>query len=135
MGLREQQSCGRKAETSDEALASGDIVLVYDANQSRTLWKMGRVEELLKGSDGKGRGVSLCVRSGSKTTLMRCPIQHLYPLEVCASNGLPTQTAENSGDRDEDNTEWFYPLTLKCLKIGEPGPTHHELLHRLLTTD
>ena len=62
---------------------------------------MCRVEELLSGSDGKVRGVSLHVRSGSKTTLIRHPIQHLYPLEVRASNGLPSQAVENT----EDNTK------------------------------
>lgn len=60
----------------------GDIVLVYDPDQSRTLWKMGRVEELLSRYDGKVRGVSLRVQSGSKTILIRHPTQHLYPLEV-----------------------------------------------------
>ena len=44
-----QNSHGQKAEISDETLALGDIVLVYDLDQPRTLWKMGRVEV---GSDG-----------------------------------------------------------------------------------
>ena len=60
-------------------------MLEYDPDQPRTLWKMGRVEELLSRSDGKVRDVSRRVQSGSKTTLISRPTQHLYPLEGCAS--------------------------------------------------
>ena len=44
---------------------------------------MGRVEELLHGSDGNVRGVSLHVQSGDRRPiLLRRPVQHIYPIET-----------------------------------------------------
>lgn len=37
--------------------------------------------------------------------LIRCPIQHLYPLEVCATNEQSTRTVEPTVDEREDDPE------------------------------
>ena len=42
---------------------------------------MGKVETLLESADGAVRGAALRVMSGSKSAVLRRPIQHLYPLE------------------------------------------------------
>ena len=49
----------------------------------RTLWRIGRVQNLLKGNDGYARGAEVRVgEKGKKSLLLRRPVQRLYPLEV-----------------------------------------------------
>ena len=80
--MRESHAYGLKVKRADGKIAVGDVVLIYDPNQSRTMWRMGKVENLIQGSDGEVRGASLRAASGSRSTLLRRPIQHLYPLET-----------------------------------------------------
>ena len=70
-GLRESHAYGQKVKRADGEIAVGDVVLIYDPNQSRTMWRMGKVENLIQGSDGEVRGASLRVASGSRSTLLR----------------------------------------------------------------
>ena len=56
---------------------------VYDEAHPRGMWRLGRIEDLIEGADGRVRGV--LVRVASKkgcSKLFRRPIQHIYPLEV-----------------------------------------------------
>ena len=65
------------------AISVGDVVVVHDDSLPRGFWKLGLVEELFKGPDGVARGalVRLAPKDG-KQSLLRRPIQRLYPLEV-----------------------------------------------------
>ena len=61
----------------------GDIVIVHSANQPRGLWKLGRIEEVLPGRDGKIRGAIIRIASkGNRAALLQRPISLLYPLET-----------------------------------------------------
>ena len=61
----------------------GEVVTVYDEGHPRGLWRLGRVEDLIQGSDGKVRGVYVRVSSkGGRVKVLRRPVQHIYPLEV-----------------------------------------------------
>ena len=44
-------------------ISVGDIVIIHEENCPRGLWKLGRVEELLKGNDGHVRGAVVRVVS------------------------------------------------------------------------
>ena len=68
---------------SKYTLQVGEIVTIYDENHPRGMWRLGRVEDLIKGVDGVVRGVSVRTLSskGQVRTLHR-PVQHIYPLEV-----------------------------------------------------
>eukprot|EP00731_Ephydatia_muelleri_P007453 Em0003g1701a len=80
--LREIHSSGRKgAKDTVAKINFGDVVLIHDPAQPRALWRIGKVEKLLQGSDGLVRGASLRVRSGTTTILLNRPLQLLYPLE------------------------------------------------------
>ena len=59
-------------------LLLGDVVLIKDDKFKRNVWKRGRIENLIQGSDGKVRGALL------KTTndFIKRPIQKIIPLEV-----------------------------------------------------
>ena len=80
-GLRESHAYGQKVKQCDIKIAVGDVVLIHDPNQSQNMWRIGKVETLIQGADGAVRGASLLVvPSGSKSALLRQPIQYLYPL-------------------------------------------------------
>ena len=70
-----------KRKTSD--VKNGEVVVVHDDNLSRGQWRLGRIEEVIKGSDGQVRGA--CVRMQTKTgrsAVLQRPVQLLYPLEM-----------------------------------------------------
>lgn len=74
-------------------LSVGDVVVVHDEHLPRGLWKLGVVQEIIQGRDGKIRGalVKMAKRDRQKDVLRR-PIQLLYPLEITQPNSLPEGT-------------------------------------------
>ena len=92
-GLRESHR-NLQARPTNNAIAVGDVVLIHEPNKPWSLWRMGRVEELLHGSDGNVRGASLHVQSGDRRPiLLRRPVQHIYPLET---DVVPSRIARTS---------------------------------------
>ena len=68
----------------------------------RGFWRIGKVERLISGVDGEIRGASVRVHTNRKNTLMlNRPIQHLYPLEVKATEG--DNPNPDSQDKNEDS--------------------------------
>jgi hypothetical protein len=62
-----------------------DIVLVHDENHPRSFWRIGRIRDLVtrKEGDGSSRGAVVHVMSKKgRTTMLRRPLQLLYPLEI-----------------------------------------------------
>uniref|UniRef100_A0A8D8SJN2 Integrase catalytic domain-containing protein n=1 Tax=Cacopsylla melanoneura TaxID=428564 RepID=A0A8D8SJN2_9HEMI len=59
-------------------LKIGDIVFIGDDNVKRVNWPLGRIIEVIKGSDGNIRVVKLRNNNGVLTR----PVQRIYPLEV-----------------------------------------------------
>jgi len=60
----------------------GELVLLHDERNLRGFWKLAKIEELLKGSDGRVRGAMIRVPSRSSSTILRRPLSRLYPLEI-----------------------------------------------------
>ncbi len=88
-----------------KTISVGDIVLVHDADHPRGFWKLGRVEDLIAGSDGRVRGASICLHSPTKRhTRLQRPIQLLYPLEVHSTDTTETDTSCDS-NRQEANPD------------------------------
>ena len=81
LSLRESS---RSESNQRESLSVGDVVILKDANQPRTFWKLAKIETLLPSKDGIIRSVMVKVLSNDKkkTTLLRRPIQQLVPLEI-----------------------------------------------------
>ena len=74
---------------------------------------MGKVEGLITGADGHTRGAAVRVlSSGQNTTILKRPVQRLYPLEVQAETNLmastpktlPRPTLTDSANPSEGNT-------------------------------
>lgn len=60
-------------------IREGDLTLIEDDRMPRQIWKIGMVKELFIGRDGLVRSCSVRTPDGS---ILRRPIQLLYPLEV-----------------------------------------------------
>ena len=73
-------------------LSVGDVVIVHSERLPRGLWKLGRIQELLKGRDGHCRAaIAKTTASDGQSVLLRQPIQLLYPLELSDSSEPSTE--------------------------------------------
>ena len=77
-GLRENHHLMQVHSSNGKFVAISDLVLVHNEKQPRLLWRMGKVEDLIKGEDNIIRGVVVCVQSGGGTSILRQPVQKLY---------------------------------------------------------
>lgn len=74
-----------KENRNKKPVEVGDIVIVYDENKKRALWKTAVVERLIKGRDDVTRGAEVRVIVKGKHLRISRPIQKLYPLEIRAT--------------------------------------------------
>ena len=90
--------------TNVKDIEIGDVVLI-ESNKDRGKWKLGKIEKLLIGKDGKIRAAEV---KTEKKTLIKRAIQKLYPLEISSTerSGVvpnrdevqPEATNRESGD-------------------------------------
>ena len=59
----------------------GDVVLIQDDNTKRGMWKMGIIEEIIKGKDQNIRGAKVRKMARGKPEFLNRPLQKLIPLE------------------------------------------------------
>ena len=63
-------------------IKEGDVVVLKKDGTARCLWKLAKITELILGRDGRVRAAKVQLLSKDKITIIRCPVQHLIPLEV-----------------------------------------------------
>jgi len=81
--LRECHRHNGNSAVIDGVLQEGQVVLMHNESSPRGFWKLVRVHELIKGSDGLVRGAVLKMPSDKgRPTLFRWPLRCLYPLEA-----------------------------------------------------
>ena len=81
--------CRVKRAIGSSLVSVGDLVLVHGEGHPRSHWKLGKVERILTSKDGQNRGTEVRVQAkkSKRTSLLRRPLQLLYPLEVsCATS-------------------------------------------------
>ena len=71
----------RSKTTGEVEVHKGDIVLVMEDRFKKHQWKMGVVQQLIKGKDGIVRGAEVRICSKGKKDVLRRPLQKLVPLE------------------------------------------------------
>ena len=82
ISLREN-STARSVGGIRTAITVGDIVILKNDSTFRAFWKLGKVEQLIPGKDGKVRAAIVKVSSSNgNNQLLKRVIQHLIPLEV-----------------------------------------------------
>ena len=105
--LREFHRNSRVSQGVNDAVQEGQIVTVYDEGQPRGLRRLGKIDKVITGSDGRVRSASVRVRSKSgRAIVLRRPIQHLYPLEV----DIQEQSTESQSEEANDVTESRRPV-------------------------
>ncbi|KAL3246176.1 hypothetical protein MRX96_057910 [Rhipicephalus microplus] len=77
--LLELRSAHLSRPTTSSDLKIDDLVLLKEDHLQRHMWKIARIKETFKGRDGRVRACSLKLSGG---TVVKRPIQLLYPLEV-----------------------------------------------------
>ena len=77
--LLELRSAHTTKNSHSTPLKQGDLVLIGEERSPRQIWKTGIVQQLFPGRDGLVR--SCAVRTSDRTILRR-PVQLLYPLEL-----------------------------------------------------
>ena len=120
-------------ESNCGPIAAGDVVLVHEDNRPRGFWKLAKVENLIRGADGVARGATVRIHfSDKRSTLLRRPLQLLYPLEVnkCCdtvadhmfnSSSTPPEV-EQSDDTEantNNSTDVIDQIPHKCLTVDQ----------------
>ena len=76
-----------------------DIVIIYEENIPRQLWKLGRVVEIYKSNDGRERRAK--VKLGKTNQLIDRPLNKLFPLERNDDNDInDSNNVDDSNDND-----------------------------------
>ena len=72
-----------KTSQKPSYLSTGDIIIVHSEKLPCSLWKLGRIQELLLGRDGHTRAaVVKTTANDGRSVLLRRPVQLLYPMEL-----------------------------------------------------
>ena len=92
MELREAHRQRRRPGAGTADVKTGDIVIIHNQDHQRGSWKMGQIENLIVGRDGRVGGASqrLPPRSRHQKRL-QCPLKLLYPLEISQAVELTSQ--------------------------------------------
>ena len=74
----------KSSKVKPEIISENDIVLLFEDKQPRHMWKLGRVQELIRSKDGRVRAGKVLV--GSTGIVVDRPISKLYPIEIRKSS-------------------------------------------------
>ena len=67
----------------ESVIKTGDIVCIHEDSVPRSFWRLGRVKELVRGSDGQVKGAAIKLGDkGKRSNIIRRPIQKLFLLET-----------------------------------------------------
>ena len=102
----------------------GDVVIVHDESLPRSFWRLGHIQDLIIGKDGKTRGATVEIAGKNRNfTSLNRPLQLLYPLEINHSTELmntPQETQESENpDRSEDQLTQLPRLQRTAARKGE----------------
>ena len=81
-----------------------DIVIVYDEKMPRQSWRLGKIMAVITSNDGKIRGAG--VKMGKTNTLIRRPVNKLYPLITSNDDTINTTpyTVESNKESGSSTT-------------------------------
>ena len=75
-----------------------DIVLVEDDKRKRYQWRLGRINNVFRGSDGKIRGAEIVVKTAEGTGVLKRPVNKLYPIESNYENVKHDDKQNDTGE-------------------------------------
>ena len=81
--LRESHHTLLTNRKTSDVVKNGEVVVVHNDNLSRGQWHLGRIEEVIKGSDGQVRGARVKIQTKTgRSTVLQCQVQLLYTLQI-----------------------------------------------------
>ena len=100
------RSTPHKTGTTEQAVKIGDVVQIHEDTLG-SQWKLGVIEELVKGNNQYVRSVTVRTASGRTNH----PIARLYPLEVEHSSSMesPQQEPESTVEPSDSRTSHRHP--------------------------
>ena len=75
----------------------GDVVLVHDDSAKRSLWRVGRVEEVIMGKDSVKRGAKVRIISRGRPVFTSRPLQKFFSIEMRDEEEELGETMERKG--------------------------------------
>lgn len=109
----------KQREKSHYRFQQGEVVLIGSDNRKRLEWPMGRIVELIAGTDGVCRVAKVKTTSGVLTR----PLQRLFPLEISSEANLPDvpatiQKIAKSNMPDQTNNQSIATLPVVQTRSG-----------------
>ena len=101
-----------------QLILSGEPVLVYEEKVSRCNWKMGVVEKLVVGKDGRVRGAKIKLITKGKPVYIDRPIEKLYPLEGKAQIARNSQVSENVEEPNTPVTDVYSEVPVRSKRAA-----------------
>ena len=93
-------------------IAAGEVVNIHDDSLPRGLWKLGWIQKVITGADGLPHSTLVRVVSRDRHhTLLKRPVQLLYPLEISQPKHL---------DNTSEGTTSAHPQPDKTPETREP---------------
>lgn len=90
--LRELHRNCQVSKGIKDTVKEGQVVTVYDEGHPRGMWRLGKIEGVTRSHDGMIRSARVKVQSKTgRTTVLKRPVQHLYPLEVGVRSSADAQ--------------------------------------------
>ena len=79
--LRESHRLKSRGNSS-RTVSVGNVVVVHD-DTARATWRLGQIEEFLRGEDNQARGAKIRITNqGMKPSILKRPVQKLITLEI-----------------------------------------------------
>ena len=121
IALREKHNYYSQKTQNTCPLEENDVVLIHEPNLPRSRWRKGRINELIKGHDGKVRGVILKVvqPKTKKIGLIKRPLQLIVPLEI------------KDGNKRTDNSKQCEKPDVICERTANPYKNNDKRTKRM----
>lgn len=121
-----------KKVPGNKQIAVGDVVVIHSDQEKQGFWNLGVIQEIIPGRDGEIRGAIVKqAERGRNHTLLRRPVQLLYPLEIsCLTDDseVPTTSTESVPEAQSSTESQHDPETRQDSEI------RHDL-NRSIPTD
>ena len=107
----------RRRQEGSISLSVGDVVTLFEDNLPRSQWRLGRVEQLIPGTDDNVRAavVKVITKTGRAMTVKR-QVQRLFPLEVRENVTNDEQASDERRQNGVRRTRREAALNADCIR-------------------
>ena len=96
-------------------------MIVEDDHLPRGQWKLGMVQEIMKGQDGLTRAAVVKIASRDRQhSVLRRPIQLLYPLEIHCESTEPSPSESLSNPENSESVSERVDVSKPTVRREQP---------------